>query len=68
MRTLSLAIVAAVAVSIPLASVVRADDTTVIKKDHPNDSTTVIKKREGVNPLPVPHPEEHTTIKKEHND
>lgn len=68
MRALSLAVVAAVAMSIPLASLAQAEDTTVIKKEHPEDSTTVIKKRESVNPLPIPHPEEHTTVIKKGND
>ena len=69
MRTLNLVVVAAVAMSIPLASAARAEDTTVIKKDQPSDSTTVVKKNEGVDLLPVPHPEEHKTIiKKEHHD
>ena len=68
MRTLNLVVVAAVAMSIPLA-LAWAEDTTVIKKDQPSDSTTVVKKKEGVDLLPVPHPEEHKTIiKKEHHE
>jgi hypothetical protein len=45
MRTLNLVVVVAVAMSIPLVSAARAEDTTVIKKDQPSDSTTVVKKK-----------------------
>ena len=61
--------------SAPLASVVKAEDTTVIKRDRDEDTTvikrdrdgdkTVIEKRQELNVLPVPHTEEKTIIKKE---
>jgi hypothetical protein len=65
MRTLILAAIAAVIVGAPLASAVKAEDTTVIRKDEPDRNTTVIKKKEDVNVLPVPHREEKTIIKKD---
>jgi hypothetical protein len=55
----------AVALSLPLVTIARADDV-VIKKDEP--STTVIKKKEEPRLLPVPHEEQKTIIKKEHED
>ena len=55
----------AVALSLPLVTIARADDV-VIKKDQP--STTVIKKKEEPKLLPVPHEENKTIIKKEHED
>jgi hypothetical protein len=55
----------AVALSLPLITIARADDV-VIKKDEP--STTVIKKKEEPRLLPVPHEEQKTIIKKEHED
>lgn len=59
MRKLILATVAPVIVLAPIASAVKAEDTTVIRKDEPDrDKTTVIKKKEDVNVLPVPHTEE----------
>jgi hypothetical protein len=72
MRKLILATVAAIVLGVPVGQAVRADDTTVIKRDNDSDqNTTVIKKKEDqVNPLPVPHVEEKqkTIIKKEHDD
>jgi hypothetical protein len=68
MRKLILATVAAVIVGAPLASAVKAEDTTVIRKDEPDRDTTVIKKKEDVNVLPVPHREEKTIIKKDRDD
>jgi hypothetical protein len=46
------------------------DDTTVIKRDNDaGQSTTVIKKKDEVAPLSVPHVEEKKTIiKKEGED
>ena len=69
MRTLVLAVAAAaVAISVPLASSVRAEDTTVIKKDRDGD-TTVIKKKQELHVLPVPHTEEKKTIiRKDHDE
>ena len=52
-----------------MAVAVKAEDTTVIKKDSDGDrSTTVIKKRDDVNMLPVPHTEEKKTIIKKESD
>jgi len=59
-----------------MASVVKAEETTIIKRDRDRDTTvikeresdgdrTVIEKREELNVLPVPHTEEKTIIKKE---
>jgi hypothetical protein len=69
MRTLVLAVAAAtIAISLPMASSVKAEDTTVIKKDRDPD-TTVIKKKQELNVLPVPHTEEKKTIiKKDHDE
>jgi hypothetical protein len=45
---------------------VKAEDTTIIKKDDGDSSKTVIKKRDDMKILPVPHTEEKkTVIKKE---
>src|SRR5437016_652742 len=55
----------AIIVGAPLASAVKAEDTTVIRKDEPERDTTVIKKKEDVNVLPIPHREEKTIIKKD---
>jgi hypothetical protein len=67
MRRILLALTATAIMAVPLATVVKAEDTTVIK--HDGDSKTVIKKKNDVNVVPVPH-EEHKTIviKKEHED
>jgi hypothetical protein len=62
---IAFAVSIAVALSLPLVTMARADDV-VIKKDHP--STTVIKKKEEPKLLPVPHEENKTIIKKEHED
>ena len=78
MRTLVFTCIAAALVTAPLASVVKAEDTTVIKRDRDEDTTvikrdrdgdkTVIEKRQELNVLPVPHTEEKTIIKKERPD
>jgi hypothetical protein len=69
MRKLILGTLAVVVIGAPVGQAVRADDTTVIKRDNDGDSnTTVIKKREDVAPLPVPHTEEKKTIIKKEND
>jgi hypothetical protein len=52
----------AVALSLPLVTIARADET-VIKKDQP--STTIIKKKHDTDVVPVPHEHEKTIIKKE---
>jgi hypothetical protein len=47
MRAIMLAITAAFIVSVPMAAAVKAEDTTVIKKDFDGDrSKTIIKKKE----------------------
>jgi hypothetical protein len=69
MRKLILTIVAVVVLGAPVGQAVRADDTMVIKRDNDADqSTTVIKKKDEVNPLPVPHVEEKKTIIKKEED
>ena len=56
----------AIAFSLPLVTIARADET-VIKKDEPS-STTIIQKRHDPDVLPVPHEHDSTTvIKKEHD-
>lgn len=62
MRKLIFASLAAAIVTAPLASAVKAEDTTIIKKDDGDSSKTIIKKRDDVNVVPVPHTEERTTI------
>jgi hypothetical protein len=68
--------IAAALVTAPMASVVKAEETTIIKRDHDRDrdntvikreggDRTIIEKREELNVLPVPHTEEKTIIKKE---
>ena len=47
-----------------MTTMVKAEDTTVIKRDSDGDKT-VIQKREELNVLPVPHTEEKTIIKRE---
>jgi hypothetical protein len=66
MRKLIIATVAAVVLGAPIGQAVRADDTTVIKRD--NDGDHVIKKKDEVNPLPVPHVEEKKTIIKKEDE
>ena len=69
MRKLILATVAAVIVTAPMTAPVKAEDTTIIKKDNDTGDKTVVKKRDEINMLPVPHVEEKKTkIKKEHDD
>ena len=69
MRKFILATMAAVIVTAPLATVVKAEDTTVIKRDNGGDrSKTVIKKHEDVNMMPVPHTEQRKTIIKKESD
>jgi hypothetical protein len=56
--------IAAMLVAAPMATVVKAEDTTIIKRDRDGDRT-VVEKRERTDVLPVPHTEEKTIIKKE---
>jgi hypothetical protein len=67
MRRMLLALTATAIMAVPFATIVKAEDTTVIKRD--GDSKTVIKKKESEPKiLPVPHEENKTTvIKKEHD-
>jgi hypothetical protein len=66
MRKLIFTCIAATLVAAPMTTVVKAEDTTVIKRDRDGEGDkTVIKKREELNVLPVPHTEEKTIIKKE---
>jgi hypothetical protein len=67
MRKLIFTCIAATLVAAPMTTIVKAEDTTVIKRDRDGDrDKTVIKKREELNVAPVPHTEEKTIIKKEH--
>ena len=69
MHKLIFGTLALIVIGAPVGQTVRADDTTVIKRDNGEDSsTTVIKKRDEVAPLPVPHTEERKTIIKKEND
>ena len=65
MRKIIFACVTAALAVGPMSSIVKAEDTTIIKRDSEGNKT-VIKKREELNVLPVPHTEEKTIIKKEH--
>ena len=64
MRKLDLTCIAAALITAPMAGIVKAEDTTVIKRDRDGDRT-VIEKKQELNILPVPHTEEKTIIKKE---
>jgi hypothetical protein len=64
MRKLIFSCIAAALITAPMAGNVKAEDTTVIKRDRDGDKT-VIKKREELNVLRVPHTEEKTIIKKD---
>ena len=79
MNKLIFTCVAGTLVTAPMATVVKAEETTIIKRDHDRDrdrdrevikereggDRTVIKKEEELKVLPVPHTEEKTIIKKE---
>jgi hypothetical protein len=62
MRTAAI-ISLAIAFSLPLLTVARADET-FMKKDEP--TTTIMKKKHELALLPVPHETDKTIIKKEH--
>jgi hypothetical protein len=64
MRKLIFSCIATALIAVPMTTMVRAEDTTVIKRDSDGDKT-VIQKREELNVLPVPHTEEKTIIKRE---
>ncbi len=68
MRKLIMATMTAAVLTVAVATAVRAEDTTVIKRDDAGDKT-VVKKRDELHVLPVPHVEEKkTVIKKERDD
>ena len=65
MRKLLFICIAATLVAAPMTTIVKAEDTTIIKRDRDGEGDkTVIKKREELKVLPVPHTEEKTIIKK----
>ena len=64
MRSVILYGIAAMLITAPMVTAVKAEDTTIIKRDHDGDRK-VIEKRERTDVLPVPHTEEKTIIKKE---
>jgi hypothetical protein len=63
MRKIIFACVTAALVVGPMSSIVKAEDTTIIKRDSEGNKTVIKKRDENV--LPVPHTEEKTIIKKE---
>jgi hypothetical protein len=66
MRKLIFTCIAATLVAAPMSTIVKAEETTIIKRDRDGEGDkTVIKKREELKVLPVPHTEEKTIIKKE---
>jgi Ni/Co efflux regulator RcnB len=75
MNKLIFTCIATALVAAPMATVVKAEETTIIKRDSDRDrevikergggDRTVIKKEEELKVLPVPHTEEKTIIKKE---
>lgn len=68
MHKLIMATMAAAIMIVPVATAVRAEDTTVIKRNDDGDKT-VVKKRDELHVLPVPRVEEKkTVIKKERDD
>ncbi len=66
MRKLFFLCIAAAFATAPMANAVKAEDTTIIKRDSVPDRT-IIEKREQLNVLPVPHTDEKTIIKKEND-
>jgi hypothetical protein len=65
MRKLIFTCIAATLVGAPMTTIVKAEDTTVIKRGRDSDSDKTVIKKEEHNVLPVPHTEEKTIIKKE---
>lgn len=65
MRKLIFTSVAATLVAAPMTTVVKAEDTTIIKRDRDGEGDKTVIKREELKVLPVPHTEEKTIIKKE---
>jgi hypothetical protein len=69
MRTLMLAAAAALVLSVQMASLAKAEDTTVIKRDTPyGDSKTVIKKHEGPTVYHAVPPVEEKKVIIHHDD
>ncbi len=67
MRQIIQIIAVAAIIGVPIATVVKADDTTVIKRDNETGSKTIIKKRDDMNDHSVPQSEEKETIIKKDN-
>jgi hypothetical protein len=67
MRKLLFTCIATTLIAAPLATVVKAEETTVIKRDRDGDGDKTVIKREEPKVLPLPHTEEKTIIKKEHD-
>jgi hypothetical protein len=70
MSRLAMITALALLMSAPFVAGAKAEDTTVIQKDQPeSSSTTVVKKRDDINLLPIPHTDERkTVIHKEHDE
>ena len=64
MRKLIFTCIAATLVAAPMTTIVKAEDTTVIKRDRDGDRDKTVIKREELNVAPVPHTEEKTIIKR----
>ena len=67
MRAIMLAAATALVLSVQMAATARAEDTTIIRKDQPEDSTTqdsmtIVRKHDDINLFPIPNTEEHRTI------
>jgi hypothetical protein len=65
MRKLLFTCIAATLVAAPMTTIVKAEDTTIIKRDRDGEGDKTVIKREELKVLPVPHTEEKTIIKKE---
>ena len=65
MRKLIFTCIAATLVAAPMTTIVKAEDTTIIKRDRDGEGDKTVIKREELKVLPVPHTEEKTIIKKE---
>ena len=65
MRKLLFTCIAATLVAAPMTNIVKAEETTIIKRDRDGEGDKTVIKREELKVLPVPHTEEKTIIKKE---
>jgi hypothetical protein len=63
MRKVIFCSIAAMLVTAPMATAVKAEDTTIIKRDG-DGGRKVIEKRERTDVLPVLHTEEKTSLRK----